>query len=172
MVEAPSEAYLDALLDSPAFTQYQSSASCDADVAEVVVHFTPQAVMSDPKYQEWMSRFTPSTSHIVLNDASSCMGLVGVHAIQHKLNLLSDNLFPLLNDRSIPLQEDEEDGTSTEAVASEIDLSPQVSSSCSKDGKDSKEIKPLLSCNGSTGSVLQGCTNLFYSIRPVKRFDR
>lgn len=45
-----------------------------------------------------MNQFSPSTQHLVLNDANNCMGSVAVHRIQYKLNLLSNEIFPLLGD--------------------------------------------------------------------------
>lgn len=39
-----------------------------------------------------------STHHLMLNEMNSCMGSQAVHRIQHKLNLLSEDIFPLLGD--------------------------------------------------------------------------
>lgn len=50
------------------------------------------------RYREWVDKFSPSTQHLVLNDANSCMGSAAVHRIQYKLNLLHDDIFPLLGD--------------------------------------------------------------------------
>lgn len=43
-----------------------------------------------------MERFSPSTQHLLLNDANTCLGSLSVYRIQYKLNLLSEELFPLL----------------------------------------------------------------------------
>lgn len=152
MVEVPSEAYLDALLDIPAFDQHQQQCrvTCATPMAaEVVVHFTPSVVMGNAKYQEWMSMFPASTNHIVINDVSSCLGLVEVHAIQHKLNLLSNKYFPLLNDRSIPVIQ--EDVSSKNKIGDEMESEFQ-------------------DCRTSN-SIHQAYTNLTYHIRPNTKFD-
>lgn len=40
----------------------------------------------------------------MMNDANTCMGSAAVHRIQYKLNLLSDDLFPLLRDKGTALE--------------------------------------------------------------------
>lgn len=89
----------------------------DADVATLVVHFTPAEVAQHPRqiflniksllvmlldffrYKKWMENFSASTQHMVLNEWNSCMGSQAVHRIQYKLNLLSEDFFPLLGEK-------------------------------------------------------------------------
>jgi ribonuclease Z len=52
-----------------------------------------------------MEQFSPSTYQLVINESNSCMGSVAVHRIQHKLHLLHQGIFPLLQDKSIPLED-------------------------------------------------------------------
>jgi ribonuclease Z len=52
-----------------------------------------------------MEKFSPSTHQLVINESNSCMGSVAVHRIQHKLHLLHQGIFPLLQDKSIPLED-------------------------------------------------------------------
>ncbi|XP_068213231.1 ribonuclease Z, mitochondrial-like [Palaemon carinicauda] len=174
VVETPTVAYLDSLLESTAFTKYQASAAGDGDLAEVVVHFTPAHVMKDPRYQEWMSRFSKSTSHLCINEGSLCMGSEAVHRIQYKLNLLSEHLFPLLKDQSIPLKKigdngkdcsDNQDGingntlqtgTSTESNHTTIDNSGTS----------------VLNSDLTIGPIHQATTLMTYHIRPRKKLDR
>lgn len=169
VVEAPSEAYLDSLLESPAFTRHQASGGSDEDLAEVVVHFTPQKVLANPRYQEWMARFSPSTSHIILNEANSCMGSEAVHRIQYKLNLLSDSLFPLLRDTGIPIKE----------ACSEKNAEGSDNGDCrnnqilnSKDTTAETLEKQTDSNQSIVGPTVQAATLLTYHIRPKKRFNR
>nr|CAD7587435.1 unnamed protein product [Timema genevievae] len=105
VVDCPSVDYLDRLVNHSVFTKHQATATSENDVAYLVVHFTPQGVMEDSRYRHWMDQFSPSTYHLVLNDSNSCTGSVAVHRIQHKLNLLHPNIFPLLQDRGIPIVE-------------------------------------------------------------------
>lgn len=45
-----------------------------------------------------MDDFSTDTHHIMLNEMNTCMGSLSVHRVQHKLNLLSNEIFPLLGD--------------------------------------------------------------------------
>lgn len=49
-----------------------------------------------------MDDFPASTEHLPVNELNSCTGSLAVHRIQHKLNLLSSEIFPLLGDNGIP----------------------------------------------------------------------
>lgn len=53
-----------------------------------------------------MERFTPSTQHLILNDANTCLGSLSVHRIQYKLNLLSNDFFPMLGDTGTQIEND------------------------------------------------------------------
>ncbi|XP_074040729.1 ribonuclease Z isoform X2 [Leptinotarsa decemlineata] len=99
VVDCPTLEYIDSLLSSEAIKRHQDSAKCDEDLASVVVHFTPKEVVSDTRYKQWIDKFSPSTQHIMLNEFNTCMGSESVYRIQYKLNLLSDELFPLLRDK-------------------------------------------------------------------------
>lgn len=56
------------------------------------------------RYKEWMERFSASTQHIVLNDSNTCMGSVAVHRIQRQLNLLNQEIFPILGDNGLQVE--------------------------------------------------------------------
>ncbi|GLG99578.1 Zinc phosphodiesterase ELAC protein 2, partial [Gryllus bimaculatus] len=105
VVECPSVQYIENLVNNQLISQYQSSAVKEEDMASLIVHFTPQHVMTDPRYKNWMDKFSISTQHLILNEENSCMGSVAVHRVQYKLNLLHPHLFPLLGDKSIKLAE-------------------------------------------------------------------
>lgn len=107
VLECPSEEYLDSLLANEEFAKHQSTATKDEDLALTVVHFTPQTVINHPQYKEWMDKFSPSTHHLILNDSNTCMGSSAVHRIQYKLNLLSDEIFPLLGDQGTEIIDDQ-----------------------------------------------------------------
>uniref|UniRef100_A0A1B6FUU4 Zinc phosphodiesterase ELAC protein 2 n=1 Tax=Cuerna arida TaxID=1464854 RepID=A0A1B6FUU4_9HEMI len=103
VVECPTEEFLDSLEEEEMFKRHQASATDPNITAYLVVHFTPPHIMANPRYQGWMSKFSPSTHHLVLNSSNHCMGSVAVHRIQHKLHLLDQQIFPLLGDQGIPL---------------------------------------------------------------------
>lgn len=66
----------------------------------------PLCLLHKCRYQKWIDRFSPSTNHLVLNDSNTCMGSSSVHRVQYKLNLLSEELFPLLGDTGSLYEDD------------------------------------------------------------------
>lgn len=106
VVDCPNEDYLSSLLKNEAFKKYQQTATEDTNMAYLVVHFTPSRIYRDVRYKQWMERFSPSTNHLVLNDSNTCLGSSSVHRIQYKLNLLSEELFPLLGDTGSLLEDE------------------------------------------------------------------
>jgi ribonuclease Z len=161
VLECPSEEYLDSLVENEIFSKHQSTATRDEDVAHTVVHFTPQKIMDHPKYKQWLERFTPSTHHLVLNDSNTCMGSAAVHRIQYKLNLLSNDFFPLLGDKG------------TEIINVESSEPPQPKKI--KPGSPSLPIENLsVKSRPTSPSDPKIYTNtLFnYHLRPKKACDR
>ena len=107
VLEIPDEEYLDSLLKCDAFDAYQAS-GIDEDIAHCVVHFTPEKIIKDPRYREWMEKFAPTTKHLIINEENSCMGSEAVHRIQHKLHLLHPEIFPFLSEDGITSERTEE----------------------------------------------------------------
>lgn len=64
--------------------------------------FVFNSLVQDPLYQSWLAQFSPVTSHLFINEASSCMGSMAVHRMQRKLNFLQPEIFSLLADNSLP----------------------------------------------------------------------
>jgi ribonuclease Z len=168
-------------VENEIFSKHQSTATRDEDVAHTVVHFTPQKIMDHPKYlnlwcllhfaffvmfyifryKQWIERFTPSTHHLVLNDSNTCMGSAAVHRIQYKLNLLSNDFFPLLGDKG------------TEIINVESSEPPQPKKI--KPGSPSLPIENLsVKSRPTSPSDPKIYTNtLFnYHLRPKKACDR
>ncbi|XP_053694596.1 ribonuclease Z, mitochondrial [Sabethes cyaneus] len=98
-IDLPSEAYLKDLEEkNDAFAPYQNAAASDMDQAMYVVHFTALELMQTPRYKRFMDRFSASTKHIALNAINSFSGYVASHRIQHHLNQLDQQIFPLLKE--------------------------------------------------------------------------
>lgn len=115
------------------------------------------------RYQEWIENFSPSTQHLVLNDANTCMGSVAVHRIQYQLNLLSSEIFPLLSDR----------GTATS-----IEKHCVKKQKLDDDAKqhETEQMIDGLSVNSRPGSpdsnLIQPGTLCKFHLRPKKGLDR
>nr|XP_031323452.1 zinc phosphodiesterase ELAC protein 2 [Camelus dromedarius] len=93
VVECPDEGFIQPLCENAAFRSYQGKA--EAPVA-LVVHMTPEHVLLDSRYQQWMERFGPDTQHLVLNENCTSVHNLRSHRIQAQLNLIHPDIFPAL----------------------------------------------------------------------------
>lgn len=109
VVECPTEDYLESFINHPAFARHQTGTANEDDIPYCVVHFTPQKVMDDSRYVNWMSKFGLNTRHIVVNEENQCMGTEAMHRQQHKLHMLHPEIFPFLNEESFQKKTREED---------------------------------------------------------------
>uniref|UniRef100_A0A2S2QAT2 Zinc phosphodiesterase ELAC protein 2 n=1 Tax=Sipha flava TaxID=143950 RepID=A0A2S2QAT2_9HEMI len=142
VVECPSEDYIDSLLNESIFSKHQQNVINKDDIAFMVVHFTPQEVRNDPRYQSWMKLFPPETYHLLLNNENKCLGSTAIHRIQYKLNMLDEDIYPLLKDTGIPFLKNDK-----EVIFKD----------------DNTNINSLL---------INGETNLTFNLRPKKDIDR
>lgn len=97
------------------------------------------------------------------------MGSEAVHRIQYKLNLLNDNIFPLLKDSGIPIKEAECDEKVKES-SNDVRMKNLVSNS--KDLSLKKKDQLVDSNPYIVGPTMQARTLLTYHIRPRKKADR
>ncbi|XP_036147480.1 ribonuclease Z, mitochondrial isoform X2 [Monomorium pharaonis] len=100
IVECPSQDYLESFVNHPAFARHQTGTANEGDIPYCIIHFTPQNIMDDRRYVNWMNKFDLSTRHIVVNEENECMGTEAVHKHQHKLHMLHPEIFPFLNEES------------------------------------------------------------------------
>lgn len=100
VVECPSEDYLESFVNQSAFARHQTTISNENDMPYCIVHFTPQVVMNNPRYIDWMNKFGLNTRHIIVNEENQCMGTEASHRHQHKLHMLHPEIFPFLNEES------------------------------------------------------------------------
>ncbi|XP_062466564.1 zinc phosphodiesterase ELAC protein 2 [Pezoporus occidentalis] len=95
VLECPHEGFVDAVCDNETFRRYQEG-NPEHQVA-LVIHMTPEAVLRDSRYQQWLQRFGPGTQHLVLNGNSSAVHNPRSYKIQTQLNLIHPEIFPLLS---------------------------------------------------------------------------
>ncbi|XP_043289632.1 ribonuclease Z, mitochondrial isoform X2 [Venturia canescens] len=105
VLECPTENYLDSFESCDVFTNYHGSQSDPDNTVSCIVHFTPENVLSNPRYQQWMDKFPADTKHIIINEENVCMGSEAVHRIQHKLHLLDQNIFPFLDQEGVVIDD-------------------------------------------------------------------
>ncbi|XP_036692216.1 zinc phosphodiesterase ELAC protein 2 isoform X2 [Balaenoptera musculus] len=93
VVECPDEGFIQPLCENATFRSFQGRA--EAPVA-LVVHMTPEHVLLDSRYQQWMGRFGPDTQHLVLNEHCESVHNLRSHKIQTQLSLIHPGIFPPL----------------------------------------------------------------------------
>ncbi|XP_044531116.1 zinc phosphodiesterase ELAC protein 2 [Gracilinanus agilis] len=94
VVECPDQGFIDPICENDTFRRYQEEES-ETHVA-VVVHMTPESVLQDSRYQQWMERFGPQTQHLILNENCTSVHNLRSLKIQTQLNLIDSDIFPQL----------------------------------------------------------------------------
>jgi ribonuclease Z len=77
---------------------HQAGCEKEDDMALVVVHFSPQEMIENEQYKEWIDRFSPSTKHLIVNERNTFTGYFASHRIQRQLNELDSLVFPMLKE--------------------------------------------------------------------------
>ncbi|NXU54309.1 RNZ2 protein, partial [Turnix velox] len=95
VLECPHEGFVDAICENETFQRYQEG--LPENQVALVVHMTPEPVLRDSRYQQWLQRFGPGTQHLVLNENSSAVHNPRSYKIQTQLNLIHPEIFPLLS---------------------------------------------------------------------------
>uniref|UniRef100_A0A8C3LBJ4 Zinc phosphodiesterase ELAC protein 2 n=1 Tax=Chrysolophus pictus TaxID=9089 RepID=A0A8C3LBJ4_CHRPC len=89
VLECPHEGFVDAVCENETFRRYENKVA-------LVIHMTPESVLRDSRYQQWLERFGPETQHLVLNENCSAVHNARSYKIQTQLNLIHPEIFPLL----------------------------------------------------------------------------
>ncbi|XP_063361826.1 ribonuclease Z, mitochondrial [Cydia amplana] len=99
ILEVPEISYLS---EEQFAAHFDNGTNSPESIPTVIVHLSPPEVFHHKNYQDFMTKFGPTTRHLILNSQNSCLGSEAVHRTQHKLHLLDPEVFPLLKDPSIP----------------------------------------------------------------------
>ncbi|XP_037872665.1 ribonuclease Z, mitochondrial isoform X2 [Bombyx mori] len=99
VMEVPEISYLK---ESEFSAHFDDGKNPVENVPAIIVHYSPPNVFNHPTYRAFLSKFGPTTRHLILNTQNSCLGSEAVHRTQHKLHLLDPDIFPLLKDVSVP----------------------------------------------------------------------
>ncbi|KAL0993355.1 hypothetical protein UPYG_G00106540 [Umbra pygmaea] len=94
VVECPSEDFVQPISTNQQLSRYQSGGTEDSAV--LVVHMTPESVLENNEYKQWMERFPSTTEHLILNEQVCTVHNVRSHKIQTQLNLIHPEIFPEL----------------------------------------------------------------------------
>ena len=128
----------------------------DESTPDIVVHFTPLNVTKTSSYKNWMKSFPATTSHLIINEENTCLGLETPHRVQYKLNMLSSDIFPLLADDSLKTSYSDSVNNAMNKECNQTELN--------------KDVKQLLTCYtdsntmiSSEADVNENKDNLHYS---------
>ncbi|XP_057654659.1 ribonuclease Z, mitochondrial isoform X1 [Diorhabda carinulata] len=165
VVDCSTIDYLESLNNNETIKKHQKYSDDENEIANLIVHFSPKEVVEDSRYQEWMDNFPASTTHLMLNECNDCMGSEAVHRIQYKLNLLSDNIFPLLGDKGTTvLKKSNESGSDCKKQKiGDVLEDLQNNLNTTKLSENTKPITPLFICPD---------TFCAYHLRPKKGLDK
>uniref|UniRef100_A0A3P8YQK3 Zinc phosphodiesterase ELAC protein 2 n=1 Tax=Esox lucius TaxID=8010 RepID=A0A3P8YQK3_ESOLU len=94
VVECPSEEFVQPVCNNQQLSRYQAGGT--EDPAALVVHMTPERVLKNDEYKQWMERFPSTTEHLILNEQVCTVHNVRSHKIQTQLSLIHPEIFPEL----------------------------------------------------------------------------
>ncbi|XP_051851542.1 zinc phosphodiesterase ELAC protein 2 [Antechinus flavipes] len=94
VVECPDQGFVEPICENDTFQRYQEE-KAETHVA-IVVHMTPESILKDNRYKQWMERFGPQTQHLVLNENCTSVHNLRSFKIQTQLNLIDSHIFPQL----------------------------------------------------------------------------
>eukprot|EP01120_Amphizonella_sp_Union-15-10_P015095 TRINITY_DN7648_c0_g1_i1.p1 TRINITY_DN7648_c0_g1~~TRINITY_DN7648_c0_g1_i1.p1 ORF type:complete len:654 (-),score=115.41 TRINITY_DN7648_c0_g1_i1:33-1994(-) len=87
VVECPSEEYLDALEVENKWSRYHKEKNLDC-----VIHLSPRNIVQHPRYANWITKFLPSTRHLILNSNTKPI-LLRSEALLDKLSWIDPEIF-------------------------------------------------------------------------------
>ncbi|KYO45015.1 zinc phosphodiesterase ELAC protein 2 [Alligator mississippiensis] len=94
VIECPHEGFVDAICANDTFQRYQEGKS--EDHVALVIHITPESVLRDSRYKQWLEKFGSKTQHLILNENSNTVHNLRSYKVQTQLNLIHSEIFPLL----------------------------------------------------------------------------
>ncbi|OBZ86036.1 Zinc phosphodiesterase ELAC protein 2 [Choanephora cucurbitarum] len=103
VVDCPSPAYIDGLINSTKFKEYQTGGKFKT---HVMIHYVGEQVLEDERYQTWLQSFDSTTDHI-FGSTEICAQTVQFtsHAVgQVKLSMLNEKIFPIPQYSNKPLK--------------------------------------------------------------------
>uniref|UniRef100_A0ABD2W668 Zinc phosphodiesterase ELAC protein 2 n=1 Tax=Trichogramma kaykai TaxID=54128 RepID=A0ABD2W668_9HYME len=118
VAECPNEDYLDIFVQNPSFIKYeQNNNPKQEDRVNHIIHFTPDNILYNPKYQEWMRKFGSDTEHIIVNESNQDCASEAMHKMQHQLHLVHPTIFPFFENQQSFSQQNSDDLNKKESIA-------------------------------------------------------
>lgn len=93
IVGCPTDDYIGLLTENKVLNNYQGASDL-GEVPDIVIHLTPDPVLSETKYQDWMKNFENNCRHIIISDISSKrVNFVECYRMQYLMNKLDEDMF-------------------------------------------------------------------------------
>lgn len=93
VVGCPTDDYIGLLTGNKVLNHYQEASDL-GEVPDMVIHLTPDSVLSETKYRDWMKNFKNDCRHIVISDIDSKrINFVECYRMQHLMNKLDEDMF-------------------------------------------------------------------------------
>lgn len=70
VLDIPSIDYMDSLKNAPKITELQNNNLAIDDMPTLILHFSPNFVITTNEYQEFISKFSKTTKHLILNETN------------------------------------------------------------------------------------------------------
>lgn len=99
VIECPTEDCIASVMTNPTLSQLRRNRVSDGEKqVGVVVHYSPQEVIRDLRYQEWMEGFSEECKHMfAFHNELRRLHLVDCYRFQYLLEKLDENIFPKLH---------------------------------------------------------------------------
>lgn len=98
-LDIPNIQYLQSLCEvSSVFQKYQKNSTDSDSMPLIILHFSPQHIIEEEIYQNFIKQFSTRTKHLILNTTNQFSGYLAAHRIQWQLNQIDENIFPLLKE--------------------------------------------------------------------------
>ncbi|XP_029293167.1 zinc phosphodiesterase ELAC protein 2 isoform X2 [Cottoperca gobio] len=94
IAECPSQEFVEGVCTNERLRRYQTGGTEDS--AALVVHITPESVLTTDQYQKWMESFPSTTEHLILNEQARTVHNIRSYKIQAQLNMIHPEIFPEL----------------------------------------------------------------------------
>ncbi len=88
------------VLDLPSpdcITQLEALIDKTDPTIQLIAHMSNSEILHEPRYLAWLRSFTTECVHLFFDEAYPALSMETMYQLQAQLNLISDNLFPLLH---------------------------------------------------------------------------
>lgn len=96
VLDIPSIEYMQSLREATQIIELQNENLPIEQQPSLVLHFASADVVATAEYRDFASKFPKATKHLILNETNEFSGYVAAHRIQWQLNLINENVFPIL----------------------------------------------------------------------------